>query len=103
MEDGEDALFPAELSEHWVLGYETLLPASGAGLDSVRVELYRRDVLDPRPRYENLPACRDSPTSVTFKACPRCAPRGSKARSTGAAAAPGARSTVRKQNRNICK
>lgn len=70
VEDGETALRDAELSEHWVLGYEALLGSSGAaggsggtggsdplgplGLNALRVELFRREIDDPRPRYENL-------------------------------------------------
>lgn len=54
VEDGETALSPAELAEHWVLGIETLLPANRPGLEGLRVELFRRDIEDPRPRYENL-------------------------------------------------
>jgi hypothetical protein len=54
VEDGEDTLRPAELSEHWVLGFETLLRHNRAGLDAVRAELFRREIGDPRPRYENL-------------------------------------------------
>ncbi|HEX6199925.1 MAG TPA: TonB-dependent receptor, partial [Thermoanaerobaculia bacterium] len=54
VEDGETALHEAELSEHWVLGWESLLADNRLGLDAVRAELFRRDVEDPRPRYENL-------------------------------------------------
>ena len=54
VEDGEDVLRPAELSEHWVLGYETLLRPNRSGFDALRIELFRRDIDDPRPRYENL-------------------------------------------------
>ncbi|HEX2466493.1 MAG TPA: TonB-dependent receptor [Thermoanaerobaculia bacterium] len=54
VEDGESALFPAELTEHSVLGYEAIFGGRGAGLQGLRIELFRRDVEDPRPRYENL-------------------------------------------------
>lgn len=54
VEDGRESLFPAELSVHSVLGYETRLRASGLGLEAVRLEVYRRAVEDPRPTYENL-------------------------------------------------
>jgi outer membrane receptor protein involved in Fe transport len=54
VEDAESALFPAELSEHSLLGYETILARRGVGLQGVRVELFRREVDHPRPRYENL-------------------------------------------------
>ncbi len=54
VEDGESALFPAERSEHSVLGYEAIFGSRGAGLQGLRIELFRRDIEDPRPRYENL-------------------------------------------------
>ncbi|HLE82884.1 MAG TPA: TonB-dependent receptor, partial [Thermoanaerobaculia bacterium] len=54
VEDAETTLFRAERSEHWVLGYEALLASGRSGLGAVRVELFRRDVEDPRPHYENL-------------------------------------------------
>ncbi len=54
VEDGESTLQPAELAAHWVVGYETLPPPNRLGIDAVRVELFRRDIEDPRPRYESL-------------------------------------------------
>jgi outer membrane receptor protein involved in Fe transport len=55
VEDGETRFHPAERSEHWVLGCERLLGRhEGALLRALRVELYRREIDDPRPRYENL-------------------------------------------------
>jgi outer membrane receptor protein involved in Fe transport len=54
VEDGETTLRPAELAAHWVLGYETLLSPNRPGLDAVRIELFRRDIEAPRPRYESL-------------------------------------------------
>jgi outer membrane receptor protein involved in Fe transport len=54
VEDAETGLSPAELSEHWVLGYETFPAGNPLGLDALRVELFRRDIPNPRPRYENL-------------------------------------------------
>lgn len=54
VEDGESALQPAERSEHWVLGFETLVRPNRHGFDAVRVELFRRRIEDPRPRYESL-------------------------------------------------
>lgn len=54
VEDGETRLRRAELTQHWVLGYEALVSPNRSGLDAVRVELFRRDVDDPRPRYESL-------------------------------------------------
>ncbi len=54
VEDGESALVRAERSEHWVLGYETLLEPNRLGFEGLRLELFRREIDDPRPRYENL-------------------------------------------------
>jgi len=55
VEDGDVSLGPPEEAGHWVLGLETLPdPDRWRGLEAVRVELYRRDVGEPRPRYENL-------------------------------------------------
>ena len=54
VEDGESALHKAELAEHWVLGFETLLKPNRSGFEAVRIELFHHDVADPRPRYESL-------------------------------------------------
>lgn len=54
VEDGLETLAPAERSDQWVLGWETLPEANPAGIDAVRVELYQRDVANPRPRFESL-------------------------------------------------
>jgi len=54
VEDGETELARAERSEHWVIGYETLPRAAPLGVETLRVELYRRDIDDPRRRGENL-------------------------------------------------
>jgi TonB dependent receptor/Carboxypeptidase regulatory-like domain len=54
VEDGEETLRPAELSAHWLLGYEALLERTRLGVRSLRVELFRREITDPRPRYESL-------------------------------------------------
>ncbi|HEX4953581.1 MAG TPA: TonB-dependent receptor [Thermoanaerobaculia bacterium] len=55
VEDGETRFFPAERSEHWLVGWEQLLGRrERAPLSVLRVEAYRREVRDPRPRYENL-------------------------------------------------
>jgi len=54
VEDGETDFFPAERSEHGVLGYERLLGREGALLRALRLELYHRKIDNPRPRYENL-------------------------------------------------
>ena len=58
IQDGETEFAAAERSVHTVLGYEALL---GLGsdrrrpwLEALRLELYRREISDPRPRYENL-------------------------------------------------
>jgi outer membrane receptor protein involved in Fe transport len=54
VEDGDSTLYPAERSEHWVLGYERHMGPNRFGVDAVRVELFGREVEDPRPRYESL-------------------------------------------------
>jgi hypothetical protein len=54
VEDGESALRRAERSEHRVLGFETFPRRRRLGLEAVRVELFRRAVAAPRPRYESL-------------------------------------------------
>ncbi|MGH9381126.1 MAG: TonB-dependent receptor plug domain-containing protein [Thermoanaerobaculia bacterium] len=55
VEDGETGFHRVEESEHRVLGFETIL---GGGFASpglaLRAEIYQREVLNPRPRYENL-------------------------------------------------
>jgi hypothetical protein len=54
VEDGESALRRAELSEHWVLGFETALRPNRPGFAALRLELFHRAVEEPRPRYESL-------------------------------------------------
>jgi len=55
VEDGETGFSPIERSDHRVLGWErSFAPDRRRGLDVLRVELFRRSVRDPRPRYENL-------------------------------------------------
>jgi outer membrane receptor protein involved in Fe transport len=54
IEDGETGLYPAERSEHWVVGFEHLFAGASHALTALRAEVYRRRVTDPRPRYENL-------------------------------------------------
>jgi hypothetical protein len=54
VEDGETEFFPVEKSEHRVVGYEGRFGRLDSGGVVLRVELYRRDVKNPRPRYENL-------------------------------------------------
>ncbi len=55
VEDGERRLAPVERAEHRVLGFERLFrTGSGEPGVALRVELYRREVGNPRARYENL-------------------------------------------------
>lgn len=55
VEDGETRFFSAERSEHWVAGYERIFGGlSPAGVRALRLEVYRRRIDDPRPRYENI-------------------------------------------------
>jgi hypothetical protein len=55
VEDGEKLYHPVERSEQWVLGYERIFATAAGRQDlALRVELYRRDIGSPRPRYENL-------------------------------------------------
>ncbi len=55
IEDGETEFHPVERSEHRVVGLEKLFRSKGAspGL-ALRVEVYHREVKNPRVRYENL-------------------------------------------------
>jgi hypothetical protein len=50
VEDGETDFFPGELTEHYVLGFEHRFRRG----ETLRLDLYRRDVGNPRPRYENI-------------------------------------------------
>jgi outer membrane receptor protein involved in Fe transport len=50
VEDGVDEFYPAQLANHWLLGIEH---AFSPGLAS-RFEIFRKDLSDLRPRYENL-------------------------------------------------
>jgi hypothetical protein len=55
VEDGETRFSRAERSEHWVAGYERLFGGSEqAPLRALRVEAYRREIRNPRPRHENV-------------------------------------------------
>ncbi|MHB0970283.1 MAG: TonB-dependent receptor [Thermoanaerobaculia bacterium] len=54
VEDGETALHEAELSEHWVAGWERFFGTNRSGIEAVRVEAFRRRIDEPRTRYENL-------------------------------------------------
>ncbi len=55
MEDGETRFHPVERAEHRVVGLERLFPAAGRrGPTTFRLELYQRQVRNPRTRYENL-------------------------------------------------
>ncbi|MEE8166542.1 MAG: TonB-dependent receptor, partial [Myxococcota bacterium] len=55
VEDGDTQIYPVERSEHRVIGFERLFETAseGPGL-ALRVEVYRREVGNPRPRYVNL-------------------------------------------------
>jgi len=50
VEDGVDEFFPAQLANHWLLSVEH---SYSPGLAS-RFEIFRKDLSDLRPRYENL-------------------------------------------------
>jgi TonB dependent receptor len=55
VEDGESRFHSAERSVHSVLGYERLFRGGKRSLlEALRLEAYRRQIDDPRPRYENL-------------------------------------------------
>ena len=55
VEDGETRFSRAERADHWVVGYERLLGRGERSLlSALRVEAYRREIGDPRPRYENI-------------------------------------------------
>lgn len=49
IEDADTRIYPVERSSQWVVGYERLLRKF-----SLRAEVHRRAVRNPRPRYENL-------------------------------------------------
>lgn len=49
VQDGEDAFFPAELAEHWVVGFEHLF----ASQVHLRVEGYYKNISEQRPAYRN--------------------------------------------------
>ncbi|MCP3961631.1 MAG: TonB-dependent receptor [bacterium] len=46
---GETDFFEAEQADHWTLGYER-----DFGKVSLRADAYRREISDPRPRYETV-------------------------------------------------
>ena len=55
MEDGDGRFYLAEQSEQWVAGFEHVFGDGVSGpLTALRAEVYRRDVENPRPRYESL-------------------------------------------------
>ncbi len=54
VEDGESEFQPVERSEHQVLAFEHAFTTKAAGSTGLRVEIYRREVENPRPRWENL-------------------------------------------------
>jgi len=55
VEDGDGRFYPAEKSAQWVAGFEHVFEDGTSGpLGALRVEVYRRHVANPRPRYESL-------------------------------------------------
>jgi hypothetical protein len=55
VEDGETRFYPVERSEQRVVGYERVFETVGNPQAlALRVEVYRHDIGNPRPRYENL-------------------------------------------------
>ncbi len=64
VEDGETDLREAERSDHWVIGYEGVFAPdarrsaaprrASLGLEAVRIELFSREIDNPRIRSENL-------------------------------------------------
>ena len=54
VEDGETDFFPVEQSEHALIGFERVFRQGSRGSLALRVEAYRREIENPRPRYENL-------------------------------------------------
>jgi hypothetical protein len=50
VEDGETGYYPAQLATHVTLGLERRLPRSL----TFKAELYRKELTEPRPHYENL-------------------------------------------------
>lgn len=53
VEDGETSFFRVERSEHRVVGFERVFDQAPGHL-VLRAEIYRREVSNPRPRFENL-------------------------------------------------
>ena len=49
VEDGETGFFSAELTEQFVIGFEHVFRSG----PTLRLDLYHRDIQNPRPRYEN--------------------------------------------------
>ncbi len=55
VEDGVSTFFPAERSEHRTLSFEQQVNRKASALlRTVRVELYRREVDNPRPEWRNI-------------------------------------------------
>lgn len=54
IEDGETLLALAERSEQWSAGYERTFERGPLPIDSLHIEYFRKDVDNPRARYENL-------------------------------------------------
>jgi hypothetical protein len=52
--DGETRLHRAERSDQWVVSYETWPRHTDGRIATLRLELYRRQVEHPRPRWEGL-------------------------------------------------
>ena len=50
VEDGVEDFFPAQQADHWIVGVEQDLPAGF----SLRIEGYRKDYRQLKPRYESL-------------------------------------------------
>jgi len=55
VEDADTHFYPSELTEQWVLSGERRFARARPGNPvTLRLEAYRRRLLEPRPRYENL-------------------------------------------------
>jgi outer membrane receptor for ferrienterochelin and colicin len=55
VEDGDGHFYRAEQSEQWVAGFEHVFGDGSTGpLTAARAEVYRREVRNPRPRYDSL-------------------------------------------------
>lgn len=54
VEDGETELAFAERSEQWSMGFEHAFAFGAAPMQSLHIELFRREISNPRVRYESL-------------------------------------------------